>query len=240
MNVAARFVMLAVVLVAAGQEIRFQTATVVRNESGALSGGSQILPDGKVILTNTSVRDLLRIVYDVPDFAIVGAPDWFASDRYDVNAQAAGKPTRDELKQMMRALLAEQFQFVSHREASVLPVYELRRVALDGSLGPNLRQSKTSCESGGAAACPHELNGNSYTAVAMPIARIVRTLAELSGRPVIDKSNLSGLFDVTLSWTGGTAGVLAAVREQWGLELQARDEATQVLVVDRAARPVAR
>ena len=73
-----------------GSGRRFQTATIIRNQAGSLSGGSQILPDGRVIITNTPVRDLLRIVYDVPDFVIVGAPEWFASERYDITAQAAG------------------------------------------------------------------------------------------------------------------------------------------------------
>jgi uncharacterized protein (TIGR03435 family) len=70
----------------------------------------------------------------------------------------------------------------------------------------------------------------------MPMVRIVRTLAELAGRPVIDKTNLSGLYDVKLSWTSGPSTFLAAVRDQLGLELQPRDEPAQVLIIDRVGR----
>jgi uncharacterized protein (TIGR03435 family) len=240
MPVTASFVIVAAATVAVAQDMGFQTATITRNKSGTLSGGSQILPEGKVIITNTSVRDLLRVVYDVPDFAIIGAPDWFASERYDITAQAAGKPSRDELKQMMRTLLAEQFKLVLHQEARSLPVFELRRSRTDGSLGPNLLPSKTSCEIGGTAACPHELTGASFTAAGMAMARIVRTLAELAGRPVIDKTNLSGLYDVKLTWTPGRLTFLAAVRDQLGLELEARDEPAQVLVIDSVGRLISK
>jgi uncharacterized protein (TIGR03435 family) len=235
MPVTASLVIVATALVAVPQDIRFQTATMTRSQSASLSGGSQILPDGRVIITNTSVRDMLRYFYDVPDFAIIGAPEWFTSERYDITAQAAGNPSRDALKQMMRSMLAEQLQLVVHQEARSLPVFGLRRSRADGSLGPNLIPAKADCEIG-TAACPHDLTGGSYTAVAMPIARIVRTLAELAGRPVIDRTNLSGPYDVKLTWSPGTSAFLAAVRDQLGLELEPRDEPAQVLVIDRVER----
>ena len=103
-------------------------------------------------------------------------------------------------------------------------------------MGPNLIPAKTNCETGGTAACPHDLTSGSYTGVAVPIARIVRTLAELAGRPVIDRTNLSGPYDVKLMWSPGPSAFLAAVRDQLGLELEPRDEPAQVLVVDSVER----
>lgn len=237
MLVAAATMFLGVVGPAAGgQNSRFQTATMTRNHSGAVSGGSQILPDGRVIITNTSIRDMLRIFYDVPDFAIIDAPPWFATERFDITAQAAGSPSRDELKQMMRTVLAEQLHLVVRQESRLLPVFELRRSRADGVLGPNLAPAKVTCDSGSTASCPHELSAGSYTATAMPIARIVRTIAELAGRPVIDRTNLSGAYDVTLTWNPGPSAFAAALREQLGLHLEPRDEPAQVLVIDSVKR----
>jgi len=218
------------------QDLRFQSATVSLNTSGALSGGSQIQPGGRVTITNTSIRDTLRYIYDVPDFAIVGAPDWLSSERYDIGAEAAGNPSRDELKEMMRNLLADRFALVVHRESRQVPVFELRRLRTDGSLGPGLVPATTNCEVGSTAACPHDLGAGSYAAKGMPMPRLVRTLAELAGRPLIDRTNLSGVYDVSLTWTPG-GPILAAVREQLGLELEARDEQAQMLVIDSVARP---
>jgi uncharacterized protein (TIGR03435 family) len=218
------------------QDLRFQSATVSLNTSGSLSGGSQIQPGGRLTITNTSIRDTLRLIYDIPDFAIVGAPDWLSSERYDIEAQAAGNPTRDELKQMVRSLLADRFRLVVHREARQLPVFELRRLRADGSLGTGLVPATINCEVGSTAACPHDLRAGSYTAKGMPMPRLVRTLAELTGRPLIDRTNLSGIYDVTLTWAPGTP-ILVAVREQLGLDLESRDEPAQVLVIDAVARP---
>ena len=218
------------------QELRFQKATVVLSASGSRSGGSQIEPGGRVTITNTSLRDMLRYFYDVPDFAIVGAPEWFSSERYDLRAEAGGNPSRDQLKQMMRNLLADHFKLVVHRESRRVPVFELTRVRADGSLGPGLVSATTSCEVGGTDACPHELAAGSYTAKAMPVPRLVRTLAELAGRPLIDRTNLSGLYDVTLKWPPG-GPIAGAVREQLGLDLVPKDEPADVLVIDSVVRP---
>jgi uncharacterized protein (TIGR03435 family) len=218
------------------QDLRFQNATVSLNRSDSRSGGAEIQPGGRVTITNTSIRNTLRLIYDIPDFAIVGAPEWLSSERYDIEAQAAGNPSRDELKQMLRSLLAERFNLVVHRESRQVPVFELRRFRTDGSLGPSLVPAKTNCEVGSTAACPHELSAGSYTAKGMPIPRFVRTLAELAGRPLIDRTNLSGVYDVSLTWTPGSP-ILAAVREQLGLDLVASDEPAQVLVIDSVARP---
>jgi uncharacterized protein (TIGR03435 family) len=231
--VAISIALLASVAAAAAQDVRFQTATMTRSESNSLSGGSRILPDGSVIISNTTVRDMLRIFYDVPDFAIVAAPEWFDSARFDIKAQAPANTARDGLKQMMRALLAEQLQLVLHQETRSLPVFQLRKDRADGTLGPNMNPAKISCETGGTAECPHDLTSGSFTAVAMPLTRIVRTLSELAGRPVIDKTSLSGLYDVKLTWIPDPSTFLLAVREQWGLRLEPQDETTQVLVIDR-------
>jgi uncharacterized protein (TIGR03435 family) len=175
-------------------------------------------------------------VYDTPSFAVVEAPEWFASERFDIAAQAAGKPSRDDLKQMMRALLAERFQLVVHKEKRTLSVFELRISRADRLLGPNLIPSKSSCEVGGTAGCPHEVKNGSFTASGMPIAGIVRTLAELTGRQVIDRTKLSGLYDVVLTWSPGDSMFVAAVQDQLGLKLESRAEPAEVLVVDRVAR----
>lgn len=218
------------------QELRFQKALVSVNLSKSQSGGSQIQPGGRVTITNTSVRDMLRVFYDIPDFAIVGAPAWLSTERYDVQAEAGGNPSRDDLKQMMRNLLADHFKLVVHREHRQVPLFELKVARPDSGLGPGLVKASTSCEVGGTDACPHELGAGSYMAKAMPMPRLIRTLAELAGRPIIDRTNLAGLFDVSLKWTLGES-IISAVREQLGLDLVAREELAEVLAIVAVVRP---
>ena len=70
----------------------------------------------------------------------------------------------------------------------------------------------------------------------LPLTSSSFALAELVGRPVIDRTNLSGPYDVKLTWSPGPSAFLAAVREQLGLELEPMDEPTQVLVIDSVGR----
>lgn len=234
-RVTAHLVVIALSIAALAQEAHFQEATITRNQSASASGGSQILPNGQVIITNAPLRDLVSIIYDTPSFAIVEAPDWFVSERFDIHAQAAGNPSRDDLKQMMRKLLAERFQLVVHKEMRALPVFELRISRADGKLGSHLTPSKSNCEVGGTAGCPHEVKEGSFTATGMPIANIVRTLSELTGRQVIDQTKLTGLYDVMLTWSPGDSTFAAALRDQLGLTLESNNEPAQVLVIDKVA-----
>ncbi len=233
--VTASLVVISLTISALAQDAHFEQATITRSQSPSLSGGSQILPNGRVIITNAPLRDLVSIVYDTPSFAIVDAPEWFASERFDIVAQAAGNPSRDDLKQMMRNLLAERFHLLVHKDTRTLPVFELQLSRADGTLGPKLIPSKSNCEVGGTAACPHEVKKGSFTATGMPIANIARTLSELTARQVIDRTNLSGLYDVTLTWAPGESTFAAAVRDQLGLKLDPKDERAQVLVIDKVA-----
>ena len=69
------------------------------------------------------------------------------------------------------------------------------------------------------------------------------------GRPVIDKTGLTGSFDYELRWTpdepspdGGAAraggpSIFAAVEEQLGLKLEPQRGPVEVLVIDSIERP---
>ena len=67
------------------------------------------------------------------------SPEWVKSDRFDIQARTdKTEVTKDELRIMMRALLAERFGLVVHFEKRELPVYRLRLVR-PGELGSGLR-----------------------------------------------------------------------------------------------------
>ena len=89
----------------------------------------------------------------------------------------------------------------------------------------------------------------------MPLANFVRNLGAATGRIVVDKTGLTGAFDLDLQWTPdpGTPGaaqlpergakvdgtsLFAAMQEQLGLRLEAQRAAVPVLVIDSAERPI--
>jgi len=84
------------------------------------------------------------------------------------------------------------------------------------------------------------------------LSNFVRLLGELTSRLVIDKTGLSGFYDLDLHWTPDTAAtpgapqatpggdgvsLFAAMQEQLGLKLEAKRAPVEVLVIDSAERP---
>jgi len=69
-------------------------------------------------------------------------------------------------------------------------------------------------------------------------------LAKTLGRSVIDKTGLTGTWDVTLKWTpdelapdtNNDTGSFTALQEQLGLRLESQKGPVSVLVIDSAER----
>jgi len=104
------------------------------------------------------------------------------------------------------------------------------------------------------------LGGGLTSGSGIPIAQIVQILSQFTGRPVVDKSGLTALYDFNLKWTpdpgqgGGPFGppppgapvqapdpdapnLYTAVQEQLGLKLDNQRGPVDVVVIDRIERP---
>ena len=78
------------------------------------------------------------------------------------------------------------------------------------------------------------------TARAVTMALLAQNLAGPAGRVVLDRTGLSGAFDVDLEWTPAQAdgiSIFTAVQDQLGLKLEATTGPLDVLVIDRAEPP---
>lgn len=71
--------------------------------------------------------------YLVPQF-----PAWATSERFDIQARPQGSPGKDEMRLMMRALLADRFKLAVHYETHDLPVFAYV-LAKPGKPGPQLQ-----------------------------------------------------------------------------------------------------
>ena len=142
---------------AAGGHLEFDVASVKENERGA-SNGPREMPTSNVPLapgdTYAPTGGLLQaahwplIVYisfayklqaDQLQAVASELPKWATEYTFDIEARAQGNPTKDQMRLMMQALLADRFKLALHREMREGPVFAL---ALDkaGKFGPQLRQ----------------------------------------------------------------------------------------------------
>jgi uncharacterized protein (TIGR03435 family) len=228
-------------VVVAQQQLRFEVATIRPSTSVFTYAVVPPRNPGRYALTNASLLDLIRAAYSVRELAVAGGPDWLRRERFDVIATApASQPSQHRL--MLQTLLAERFALRVHQDTRQVPVYELVKARSDGRLGPKLKVTTGDCsqvkcylDSGAAA-----LRG---TSVAWPEI-LANGFADLD-RPLIDKSGLSGSFDIDFSWAPfdtsdnrpEQAIKFTAVQEQLGLKLQPAVGPVELLVIDSAERP---
>ena len=171
---------------------------------------------------------------------------------------------------MLRTLLEERFKLVVHQETRDLPIYALTLARSDGKLGPKLVRSDVDCDKviaeladaikktgrpplgppGQAPPCstggpPGKFTGNDITMQMLAdvlIASVNRM--DAVDRVVVDRTGLSGGFDLTLEWTpdelvaaSSGASIFTALQEQLGLKLEPTRGPVEVIVIDHVEWP---
>jgi uncharacterized protein (TIGR03435 family) len=139
-------------------------------------------------------------------------PKWVASDRFNIQAKAEGNPTKDQMRLMMQALLADRFQLAVHFETQEVPVFVLT-LAKSGKLGPNLRPHADGppCDVVDASVFPPrcDLYGRTISGKVTKMGARNTTMDMLAngvssmgslGRPVVNQTGLHGPVDFTLEW----------------------------------------
>jgi uncharacterized protein (TIGR03435 family) len=228
-------------------------------------------PGGRFTARNIPLRLLIRTAYQIQDDQIVDAPGWVTSDRFDIAAKAEDAASPADLGAMLQALLADRFKLAVHRETRQLPIFELLLARSDGALGPRMKQSecvpdinaRPATSPGGPPRCGSISNGfGRLTLSASPIPVMAQFLSPVVSRVVLDRTGLSGNFDVDLTWTPDRLpsrppgappdqtlrvngaeidpngpSIFTAVREQLGLKLESGKGPVNVLAIDHIEHP---
>lgn len=95
------------------------------DDSEDLIWGTEALPGGLRYRYVVPARALIRGAYKVRGYQIEGAPAWVSSARYSIHAIAPRVATSDEMRSMIKSLLADRFKLSFRRETRMLPVVEL-------------------------------------------------------------------------------------------------------------------
>ena len=210
------------------------------------SAMTRILPDG-FEMQNMTIHSLFGNAFPMRSGdEIVGWPAWTNSERYDFRAKMDaettdafhklhGKDGGDMWRLMMRQLLEDRFALKYHIEKRELPVYELAIA----KHGPKMKTSAPR-ESSSSMMSPGKLTAHQCLA-----SGLAGTLSGVVGRVVIDKTGLTGVYDVDLTWAwrddpgSGESGpsIFTALQEQLGLKLEPAKAPIDVVVIDHIERP---
>ena len=207
---------------------------------------------------------------------IEGDPGWLSDELYDVVAKVSQSDLADwqkpqmrqtMLRAMLQAMLSERCRVVVHYASKEAPVYDL--VIMKG--GPKFKQAETvdaaelrkkhpegGVMRGSGTMAVQSSNTTHFYAISMALlsGTILSSLAE---RPVIDKTGLTGYYDLALPSSAlqrtpppPPAGAsppldtpsppledisIFAALEAVGLRLQPAKGQVETLVIDRVERP---
>jgi uncharacterized protein (TIGR03435 family) len=108
------------------------------------AGGTVRIGQGTVIGNKATARRIILAAYHLAEYQLTGGPAWFDSDTFDLNAKAAAPAQTDQLRQMLRTLLAERFKLEVHHGTREMQVYAL--TPGKNGLGPNVHPLKAEQE----------------------------------------------------------------------------------------------
>src|ERR1022692_2373297 len=221
-----------------GQTPAFEVASIKPSEPitpamvalGKLHAGMKI--DGKrVDIGNFGLMQLICKAYDVKAYQVTG-PSWLktvglSGQRFDIVANLPEGATKEQVPQMLQALLAERFKLVIHRESKDQAVYSM----VIGKGGLKIEESQPPAASPDGAVPNPAVTGSSSVSVSQtkggavvsdgsgkqqkmtpsPDGKSMRfeiwgaTLAELAeglspmvDHPIVDMTGLTGKYHVTL------------------------------------------
>jgi uncharacterized protein (TIGR03435 family) len=271
----------------AGGQIAFDVASIKLTNGAFVPSNFPLDPSDNYGATNGRLRaDDTLVAYIEFAYKVWGnevqsrefshLPKWVNTDRYSIEARAeTGNPTKDQMRLMVQALLADRFQLKAHFETREVPVFELR-LAKPGKPGPKLISDADgpACDKPGPSPVEdvpsfrfgcHTFSfvdrGTTLMAGSRDVSMdvLAGTLSEALagplalGRPIIDKTGLTGRFDFTLEFArerrtpaGADSPVasdpmgptpLEALREQLGLKLESAKASIPILVIDKVERP---
>ena len=230
----------------ATQPVTFEVASVKPIATPIPSGGGAwTVTHGRFRAETGYVRGVIGWAYSVIPVQVHGGPVWLDREPYYFDARADSQDAGpNQIKAMMRTLLAERFKLAVHRETQQGQVYSLE-VGKNGSKMQDAKEGRKNFInwSGPGQVSFTECN----------LLGLINILSSLLGGPVLDNTGLKGLYNFTLEFEDprfmrardGTQppsndsrpDLFAAVQEQLGLKLEAKKGPVEIVVIDHIERP---
>lgn len=222
---------------------------------------------------NVTLKELMGFAYRLQQFQISGGPRWIGSDRFDIEGKAEDPNIDfDRVRLMLQSLFEDRFKLKVHRETKQSAVYAL----VVGKGGSKIKLSRDQSPENVDGPSPPGAGPN-HGAIRIGVGNLVGNAVTLSwfatmlsqrlDRLIVDKTSLTGRFDIRLQWTpnageypfdpggnrlptsiidmNGTTvtldpsgpSIFSAIQEQLGLRLESAKAPVDVLVIDRVERP---
>jgi uncharacterized protein (TIGR03435 family) len=220
---------------------------------------------GRITIAAATVNRLIALAYGISCGAgnlelISGGPDWLRKQGFSIQAtlpqgtplytfQQLQNGKAPEIQAMLRNLLADRFHLVVHRAPKDTPVLNVYFVK-EGKVKLSADQTKPGQNPDNPIASPLQLVNDPAAGIvrvrgkAVPIGTVILEGSVREGRLVVDKTGLTGLYDVEPSVIDVGTAVFQAGFSAWpqvmsylGFKLESTHGPVDSIVIDRLERP---
>jgi uncharacterized protein (TIGR03435 family) len=250
----------------------FAVASVRENKN--LDANAGITVSGQFVPHTTRLRainwtldNLLGYAYGVDSYQVAGSPNWpwptmfviEAKGDSEADANIAALPAAEqhlEQAHMLQALLEDRFKLKTHWETKEGALYHLvvakggPKLGAAGSMPVTAEEQKRFGD-GPVSPIYQKNDGRGYDFIghSCSIETLVSILTSQFGRPVIDKTELTGKYDFVLKYKGRwdrdrnpddldpTPPMDRALQEQLGLKVETARGPLKILVIDHIEKP---
>lgn len=236
---------------------KFEVTTVKPTAPNGMSGGLDF-EGHEAKWTGYTVEGIMALGYGLHADEIIGAPDWFTTQKWDVVGvpDTPGRPSSPQFDELSHDLLATRFGLKFHYEERELSAY----VITVAKGGPKLEPTASGPDDSPLT----QLGFGNATLHNMTIANFAKWFqAYVLDRPVIDRTGLTGYYDFTLLWApddseflqgrepgaaprpplpdaiAARPGLEQATLQQLGLKMEVIKTPVKVMVIDHAEKPSA-
>ena len=194
----------------------------------------------KIAFQAAHVWDIIAFAYALPADRIERRPQWMYDNLYNVAVTSPVPAAVAEQKLALQKLLEKRFGLVVHRVT-----YESQVYFLTAGANAKLTPAKEADADGipefrtfpaGASGFPGLVCVASHVSMS-DLADWLRTQVQL---PVVDKTGITGLFDIEiprLPFRGGAEGTIRAVGDALGLNLELKRGTAESMIIDGAQPP---
>lgn len=234
----------------------FEVATIKPNVSGEANLRQLTMNGRNFVLKNGSLDDLVGFAYNVQMKQIVSAPDWADKDRYDIGGvpDVGGEPSVDQLRMMIRKLLADRYALKFHNEKREMPAFVLSAEKTGQKLTAS--EAKNALPNVGMRGMPNGMRLVLSNATVRDFTSFLQMM--VLDRPVVDQTGIAGRYDLTVTFmpdesqfngrpprSAPADGVEAApdlyvaIQQQMGMKLTQEKAPVDVIVIDHVEKPSA-
>jgi uncharacterized protein (TIGR03435 family) len=255
------------------------TPTIGGSPTGFLPGGRYVSRFNNALnLIATAYRPSGPGSLGIDHIDVSRAPSWVSSSRFDIEASVANPPdgwngqNDPVIQPFLRSMLEDRFKLQTHFEKRDLPVYWMVLARSDGTLAPNVKRTgDMTCDEvtrlrrenpsalpaappGGTVPCTVRLDRGALVGSFVTMSLFAGALRGVVGAPVLDRTNLAGMFAIEVHYTPEVAAlqpadaanataipewprILPALQDQLGLKLERHIEPQDMLVIDHIEQP---